>query len=157
MPRKLRTDSKLEATATTRYQATRVAWTCILALLLALSAPAASFAWLHGGHATPDQAGLHEAETAQGHTSHHPSYQHAPHSADPCASEVEQATVVPDNPTIQPGTSGLTILHDLSKSSYPHHEALAPCDVLQTLSGFDPPGSGQAAPSPPRMPPIYFS
>ncbi len=66
-------------------------------------------------------------------------------------------TDVPGSPTVQPGTSGLTVLHDLSKSAYPHHAQLAPCDVLGRLVGAGPSGSGQMDLTPPHRPPIFFS
>src|SRR3712207_5927252 len=49
---------------------------CVLALMLVLAPPVASFAWLAGAHATIEQVALHEVSLQHEHTDHHGTHQH---------------------------------------------------------------------------------
>ena len=51
----------------------------LLALLVVVSQPIASLAWLGGMHATLDQAALHQAAVAHGHNHHHGALEHHEH------------------------------------------------------------------------------
>jgi hypothetical protein len=48
----------------------------VLALLLIVSQPVASLAWLEGMHTTLEQASLHQAAVAHGHNHHHGALEH---------------------------------------------------------------------------------
>ena len=56
-------------------QATHV----VLALIVVVAQPVASFAWLGGAHATLEQAALHEAAVEQGDYHHHGTLEHHEH------------------------------------------------------------------------------
>jgi hypothetical protein len=49
----------------------RAATVCALALAVMLAQPVASFTWLAGAHATPEQIALHEEALAHGQADHH--------------------------------------------------------------------------------------
>jgi hypothetical protein len=49
----------------------RAATVCALALAVILAQPVASFTWLAGAHATPEQIALHEEALAHGQADHH--------------------------------------------------------------------------------------
>jgi hypothetical protein len=51
----------------------------VLALLLIVSQPVASLAWLEGMHTTLEQASLHQAAVAHGHNHHHGALEHHEH------------------------------------------------------------------------------
>lgn len=51
----------------------------VLALLIVVSQPVASLAWLGGTHATLEQAALHQAAVAHGHNHHHGALEHHEH------------------------------------------------------------------------------
>jgi hypothetical protein len=51
----------------------------VLALVVVVSQPIASLAWLGGMHATLEQAALHEAAVAHGHNHHHGALEHHEH------------------------------------------------------------------------------
>jgi hypothetical protein len=51
----------------------------LLALLVVVSQPIASLAWLGGMHATLDQAALHQAAVEHGHNHHHGALEHHNH------------------------------------------------------------------------------
>jgi hypothetical protein len=53
----------------------------VLALLVVVSQPVASLAWLGGMHATLEQAALHEAAVAHGHNYHHGASEHYEHQS----------------------------------------------------------------------------
>jgi hypothetical protein len=50
----------------------------ILALVVVVSQPVASLAWLGGMHTTLDQATLHQAAVAHGYNHHHGAWEHPP-------------------------------------------------------------------------------
>jgi hypothetical protein len=50
----------------------------VLALVVVVSQPVASLAWLGGMHATVEQASLHQAAVAHGHNHHHGALEHPP-------------------------------------------------------------------------------
>jgi hypothetical protein len=54
----------------------------VLALVVVLSQPVASLAWLGGAHATLDQVALHQAAVAHGHNHHHGTLEHQPEHKD---------------------------------------------------------------------------
>ena len=51
----------------------------VLALVVVVSQPVASLAWLGGMHATLEQAALHQAAVAHGHNHHHGALEHHEH------------------------------------------------------------------------------
>jgi hypothetical protein len=51
----------------------------MLALLVVISQPVASLAWLGGMHTTLEQAALHQAAVAHGHNHHHGAVEHHEH------------------------------------------------------------------------------
>jgi hypothetical protein len=51
----------------------------VLALVVVVSQPVASLAWLGGMHATLDQAALHQAAVAHGNNHHHGASEHHEH------------------------------------------------------------------------------
>src|SRR5918999_22354 len=51
----------------------------VLALVVVVSQPVASLAWLGGMHATLEQATLHQAAVAHGHNHHHGTLEHYEH------------------------------------------------------------------------------
>jgi hypothetical protein len=53
----------------------------VLALLVVVSQPVASLAWLGEMHATLEQAALHEAAVAHGHNYHHGALEHHEHQS----------------------------------------------------------------------------
>jgi hypothetical protein len=54
----------------------------ILALVVVVSQPVASLAWLGGMHTTLEQATLHQAAVAHGHNHHHGAWEHPPVETD---------------------------------------------------------------------------
>jgi len=53
--------------------------THVLALIVVVSQPVASLAWLGGAHATLEHAALHQAAVAHGHNHHHGTLEHHEH------------------------------------------------------------------------------
>jgi hypothetical protein len=54
----------------------------VLALIVVVSQPVASLAWLGGMHATLEQAALHQAAVEDGHNHHHGALEHHKHQHD---------------------------------------------------------------------------
>jgi hypothetical protein len=92
----------------------RVAVVC--AVVLSLAPPAASVAWLMGGHATIEQVVQHESALEHGHADHHGSYAagdvHAPQPGAPAQHGSEEPDAVGLSLELSPAAASASLYHD---------------------------------------------
>ncbi len=133
----------------------RVVFSCALVLFIGLAAPGASLTWLHGGHATPEQAALHVQEMASGMTSHHPGLYRAALGPRLCAGDASSAVVVPDSPQVLPGLPGTGMPTDMMRSALVQPTVVLHPALSERLSSVSNLSCAQHSPSPPHRPPSF--
>ncbi len=127
---------------------------CALALLLALAAPAASMAWMHGGHVTADHLALHDRQVSEGLHDHHPATGHSSVPVNVCHHDESGTVAVPDNPVIQAGTVASAVPGDSLQATTAQQVERPPANTTRSLVAAALLGAGQTDPSPLHRPPI---
>lgn len=128
---------------------------CTLALLVGVSAPGASMAWLYGGHATLGQVALHKEELALGVARHHPRAEQRPAAGNVCARERPSGIATHDGSYLSSGMLGWSTPSDLIKAVTVHTLDLSRSDLSRRLMSYLSASFRQVYRSPPHRPPIF--
>lgn len=127
---------------------------CALALLLALAAPSASMAWMHGGHVTADHMTLHDRQVSEGLHDHHPATGHSSVPVNVCQRAASATVTVPANPVVQAGTVASAVPGDSLQATTAQQAERPAANTTRRLVAAALLGAGQTNPSPSHRPPI---
>jgi hypothetical protein len=129
----------------------------LLALVVVLSQPVASLAWLGGAHATLEQAALHQAAVEYGHNHHHGALEHHEHKDDNTYVRFSRSILGPEFVSATPYAGTFQdLLQTLLQAML---AVLADTPLPGELTRHASPGkdfSSQHSPSVPHRPPILL-
>lgn len=127
----------------------------LLTLTLALAAPGASVAWVHGGHVTPEQVALHNLEDAEGVPYHHGerATDASTSAADGLGMQASHKPAVPGVPQVQTGSTSSPAPTGTMQAGLAYAFVLPDSGSSERLTSYITLPPSEPAPSPPGKPP----